>query len=133
MNKSNEDAMKRIFDIHMQPTERNTQVLTKPYTYNGITIPAGFESNGEDSPVWSWPLGFPPFKPLYAPAYFMHDYILDPENTGSIVWDNVDEANDKWAEIMLKVDPSKKVKWAIKCMYAYWWARRLLRAMEGSL
>ena len=106
-----------IFDsLVFKPTKNNTLVLAEPYIYKDIVVPAGFETNGEDSPRWSWPLGFPPFKPLYAPAFVVHDYMLEQDKSS----EGAKKANTYWAELMLKAEDSKKVRIAVWCMDAYW-------------
>ena len=49
--------------------------LLKPLTLAGITVPAGFVSDGATTPRLLWPL-FPPVD-RYTPAAFLHDYLLE--------------------------------------------------------
>ena len=114
-----------LYNLKTRCTALNTRVVLEDYTYRDITIPTGFETNGEDSPIWAWSLGFPPFKPKYEPAYMMHDYILDPENTGQAVLANVDLANEYWEELMLIVEDTFKVRCAIICTKLYWEYRKI--------
>ena len=110
----------------LQGTERNTQVLLEDYEIMGVVIPKGYETNGQDSPRWSWSLGFPPFKPMYSPAYVVHDYLISKAYENNSFMESVKAANKTWADIMLEVDPSKQVKVAIWCLNKYWSLRFLI-------
>ena len=113
--------MIELYRIVTRPTPANTREVLEDYRYKDIVVPKGFETNGEDSPVWAWVLGFPPFKPKYEPAYMVHDYMISVAKT----WQDIEKANKYWAEIMLDVEDTTKVSIAIKCMNAYWSMRKL--------
>jgi hypothetical protein len=63
----------------LQGTIDNKQVLLEDYTYRDITVPKGFRTNGSNVPRTLWGV-VPPFKPLYSPAYVIHDYLCELED-----------------------------------------------------
>lgn len=62
----------------LQATTNNLQVLLEEYTYKDVTVPMGFLTNGSNIPRLLWSI-IPPFKPLYSPAYLVHDYLCKLE------------------------------------------------------
>ena len=51
-----------------------TAVILEEFTLAGITVPAGFRSDGISAPRWAW-VKFHPFGE-YCPAAFVHDYCI---------------------------------------------------------
>lgn len=113
--------MEDLYNIVSKPTRDNKRKLVRAYQYRDVIVPRGFETNGEDSPRWAWILGFPPFKPKYEPAYMVHDYMISVANT----WQDIEKANEYWAEIMICIEDTARTSIAIKCMNAYWSMRKL--------
>ena len=60
------------------PTEIGYRLLHK-YTFNDVTIPSGYETNGADIPRVFWSI-VPPFKPKYLPAIVIHDYLCSKKD-----------------------------------------------------
>ena len=67
-----------MFSISIEPTSNDKFVLKKPYTYKGVTIPEGYETNGADVP-WLFTLIIPRYLPSNLPMVAMHDYLTDME------------------------------------------------------
>lgn len=71
--------------------------LAGPMTLAGVTVPAGFESDGASVPRWAWPL-FPPVGRYFAAAV-VHDYLL---------WGNAEwtRANAAFRRALVELDIS---------------------------
>lgn len=108
--------MDALYDLAIKPRRDNKLELLEDYKYKDVCVPKGFVTNGQDSPRWSWVLGFPPFKPEYAPAYVVHDYLLSIAKTEY----EIRLANEYWAKIMLKIDSGKRVRTAVWFFEMYW-------------
>lgn len=108
----------------LQGTERNTQINLEEYRWYDVVVPRDYETNGQDSPRWTWIFGYPPFKPLYSPAYLVHDYLMtkafEESFTVEVLEEAIKAANKEWAAIMRKVEPSKRTEAAIWCLNTYW-------------
>ena len=65
-----------MFSLKVKPTENNKFVLLEDYTFGGITIPKGYETNGADVPLFAT-LIIPRYLPSNLPMVAMHDYLTD--------------------------------------------------------
>ena len=122
--------MKELYRLQLQPTEGNTQVLCNEYIYKDVVVPKGFETNGQDSPRLSWMFGLPPFKPKYAPAYIVHDYMINQaklEKDAVKGWQMIVKANNYYEELMRACEDKEWfvniVCWSVK---KYWTIRKVL-------
>ena len=61
--------------VHRADERGNVYTLLSPVTWCGLTIPAGFESDGASVPRFFWRVVFPPGDPPAMLAAFVHDYI----------------------------------------------------------
>jgi len=64
--------------VKTSPLHKDRYVLLEDFTYNGITVPAGYETNGADVPRLFW-IFLPPNRSDYLPAVILHDYLTDKE------------------------------------------------------
>ncbi|MGH1600833.1 DUF1353 domain-containing protein [Campylobacter majalis] len=60
----------------LKPYNKDKFELVQDYTHNGITIKAGYKTNGADIPRLFWCI-FPPNSPEYLSAVVVHDYLCD--------------------------------------------------------
>ncbi len=65
-----------MFSLKLKPTKNDKFVLLEDYTFGGITIPKGYETNGADVP-WLATLIIPRFLPSNLPMVAMHDYLTE--------------------------------------------------------
>jgi len=65
-----------MFSIRLKPTKNDKFVVLEPYTFGGITIPVGYETNGADVPLFAT-LIIPRYLPSNLPMVTMHDYLTD--------------------------------------------------------
>ena len=65
-----------MFNLNVKPTENDKFVLQEPYTFGGVTIPKGYETNGADVPLFAT-LIIPRYLPSNLPMVAMHDYLTD--------------------------------------------------------
>lgn len=70
--------------------------VVKAYTYNGITVPAGFTTDGASVPDWLQHI-FDPFDPDYATAAVIHDWLYYKKLVSR------KEADKIFLEVMLKM------------------------------
>lgn len=61
------------FPVHFT-LKGKTAILLQDFTLAGVTVPAGFESDGITSPRITWVKWHPFSKPV--PAAFVHDYCI---------------------------------------------------------
>ena len=62
----------------VQPYDIHRFLLLEDFTYEGITVPKGYITNGADTPRLLWFI-YPPNRPDYLPAVILHDYLCDKE------------------------------------------------------
>ena len=60
----------------LRPTTRDTFINVNDYTLYGITVPAGYETNGASVPRIFWWI-YPPNYPGRITAAMLHDYLTD--------------------------------------------------------
>ena len=61
--------------VHAEDEHGNVYTLSAPIRYCGLTIPAGYESDGASVPKFFWRCVFPPGEPRALLAAFVHDYV----------------------------------------------------------
>lgn len=61
--------------MHQADERGNVYTLLTSFTWCGLTIPAGFESDGASVPRFFWRIVFPPGDPPAMLAAFVHDFI----------------------------------------------------------
>jgi len=68
------------YEVVVMPLRANRFKLVSKLeiTELGVSVPAGYTTNGADVPRWLWWF-VPPFKPKYLPAVIVHDYYCDLE------------------------------------------------------
>lgn len=71
--------------------------VVEAYTYKGITVPAGFLTDGASIPDWLQHI-FDPFDPDYATAAVIHDYLYYRRLVSKKKADKI------FLEIMLKME-----------------------------
>lgn len=71
-------------DVHRSDEMGNVYRLLEPLTYEDLTVPVGFESDGASVPRFFWRVVFPPGDPRALRAAFLHDWIYrtHPEGWG---------------------------------------------------
>jgi len=62
-------------DVHQSDEMGNVYTLLEPLTCGGLTVPAGFESDGASVPRFFWRIVFPPGDYRALEAAFLHDFI----------------------------------------------------------
>ena len=71
-------------EVHRADERGNVFTLLEELRWGGITVPAGFESDGASVPRFFWRLVFPPGDSQALRAAIIHDYIYrkQPEGWG---------------------------------------------------
>ena len=64
-----------LIDVHQSDFMGNIFTLCEDLTVEGITVPAGFASDGASVPRFFWRIVFPPGDPPAMLAAFVHDFI----------------------------------------------------------
>ena len=64
-----------LVDIHQSDFMGNIFTLRENLTVEGITVPAGFSSDGASVPRFFWRLVFPPGDQKALKAAFVHDFL----------------------------------------------------------
>ena len=64
-----------LIDVHRSDEMGNVFTLREPLTCGGLTVPAGFESDGASVPRFFWRVVFPPGDTKALRAAFLHDWI----------------------------------------------------------
>lgn len=82
---------------HRADDRGNIYTLLRPITWLGLTIPAGFESDGASVPRIFWGVVFPSGDNKAMFAAIFHDYIY---RTHPPVWDR-DEADEVFLHLLL--------------------------------
>jgi len=67
-------AIKAIIILPSEQNEKTLYLLLEDFTFNGITVPKGFVTDGATIPRIFWPI-LPPVD-KYMPAAIVHDYML---------------------------------------------------------
>ena len=71
-----------LVDIHESDEMGNVFTLREELVYGGLTVPAGFESDGASVPRFFWRIVFPPGDNRALRAAFLHDYIYRTHPAG---------------------------------------------------
>lgn len=69
-------------EVHKSDEMGNVFRLLEPLTYGGLTVPAGFESDGASVPRFFWRIVFPPGDARALLAAFLHDFIYRTHPAG---------------------------------------------------
>jgi len=69
-------------DIHIEDSRGNVFTLLEPLYCEGVTVPAGFESDGASVPRFFWRVVFPPGDRRAIRAAFFHDYVYRTHPVG---------------------------------------------------
>ena len=64
-----------LIDVHQTDEMGNIFTLREDLTVEGITVPAGFSSDGASVPRFFWRLVFPPGDQKALRAAFVHDFL----------------------------------------------------------
>ena len=64
-----------LVDIHQSDSMGNVYTLRQDLHVEGLTVPAGFSSDGASVPRFFWRLVFPPGDQKALRAAFVHDWI----------------------------------------------------------
>lgn len=84
--------------VHREDERGNVYTLLKPVRWCGLTVPAGFESDGASVPRFFWRLVFPPGDSRALFAAIVHDYIYRTHPKG---WTRK-EADDTFRSLLLE-------------------------------
>ena len=71
-----------LVDIHRSDSTGNIFTLKEDLYYCGLTVPAGFESDGASVPRLFWRIVFPPGDQKALRAAFIHDWMYRTHPTG---------------------------------------------------
>ncbi len=63
-----------LIDIHTSDEMGNVFTLREELSYGGLTVPAGFESDGASVPRFFWRIVFPPGDNRALRAAFLHEW-----------------------------------------------------------
>ena len=85
-------------EIHRSDEMGNVYRLLEPLTYEDLTVPAGFESDGASVPRFFWRIVFPPGDTKALRAAFLHDYIYRTHPAG---WTKA-QADDLFRKILIE-------------------------------
>lgn len=69
-------------EVHKSDEMGNVYRLLEPLTYENLTVPEGFESDGASVPRFFWRIVFPPGDNRALRAAFLHDYIYRTHPAG---------------------------------------------------
>ena len=64
-----------LIDVHQTDAQGNVYTLRQDLYVDGLTVPAGFSSDGASVPRFFWRLVFPPGDQKALRAAFVHDWI----------------------------------------------------------
>ena len=64
-----------LVDIHQSDSMGNVFTMKEDLHYGGLTVPAGFASDGASVPRFFWRLVFPPGDQKAIRAAFIHDWL----------------------------------------------------------
>ena len=80
-----------LVDVHTSDEMGNVYTLREDLTYGGLTVPAGFSSDGASVPRFFWRIVFPPGDTKALRAAFLHDWIYrtHPEGWSRAAADNL--------------------------------------------
>ena len=80
-----------LIDIHQSDAMGNVYTLREDLIYSGLTVPAGFSSDGASVPRFFWRIVFPPGDQKALRAAFLHDwrYRTHPEGWSREAADNL--------------------------------------------
>jgi len=65
-------------DVIVQPQKDHKLKVVKTIHYKDVTVPAGYRTNGADSPRIAWFI-YPPNRTDILPAVILHDYLCNKE------------------------------------------------------
>jgi len=99
-----------MFNIQLKPTINDKFILLEDYTYKGITIPTGYETNGADVP-WLATLVIPRYLPSNLPMVAIHDYLTDREEYRL--------ADDMFEQMFIEAGYTLRRKLAVKAVRLY--------------
>ena len=71
-----------LIDIHQTDEQGNVYTLREDLYYKGLTVPAGFSSDGASVPRFFWRIVFPPGDQRAIRAAFLHDWIYRTHPAG---------------------------------------------------
>lgn len=99
-----------MYTLQLLPTKDNTFKLVESYSCNGVTVPAGYETNGADIPrvFWSY---IPPNTPKYLPAIVVHDWLCDNHM--------YEYADSMFEEILLEIEDSSRTRIMVRSVKFY--------------
>ncbi len=103
-----------LIDIHKSDEMGNVFTLREELSYGGLTVPAGFESDGASVPRFFWRIVFPPGDNRALRAAFLHDWIYRTHPEG---WTR--EAADNLFRKVLATDGVPR----ISATLAFWGVR----------
>ena len=113
-------------EVHAADERGNVFMLLEPLFWGGISVPAGFESDGASVPRFFWRLVFPPGDSQALRAAILHDYIYREHPHG---WTREDA--DKLFLTLLESDGVPR----LRALLAYWGVRlfggRSWKKVEG--
>lgn len=104
-----------VVEVHKEDERGNVYALVEPIRWwSGLTVPAGFQSDGASVPRFFWRVVFPPGDSRALFAAFIHDYIYRTHPKG---WSKED-ADDAFRDLLLQDGvPSTRAN------LAYWGVR----------
>ena len=103
-----------LIDIHESDDMGNVFTLREELSCGGLTVPAGFPSDGASVPRFFWRIVFPPGDTKALRAAFLHDWIYRTHPAG---WSR--EAADTLFRRVLAEDGVPRISAAL----AYWGVR----------
>ena len=103
-----------VVDVHKSDEMGNVFTLLETLTYKGLTVPAGFESDGASVPRLFWRVVFPPSDNKALRAAFLHDWIYRTHPAG---WSRA--AADNLFRTVLIEDGMPR----LSATFAYWGVR----------
>lgn len=71
-----------LVDVHTTDEMGNVFTLREELSYGGLTVPAGFSSDGASVPRFFWRVVFPPGDNRALRAAFLHDWIYRTHPAG---------------------------------------------------
>ena len=100
--------------VHQEDARGNVYTLIKSIKWHGLTVPAGFESDGASVPRFFWRYVFPPGDSRAMFAAFIHDFIYRTHPQG---WTRK-AADEAFRSLLLEDGVSKS-----RARRAYWGVR----------
>ena len=86
-----------LVDVHTSDEMGNVYTLREELSYGGLTVPAGFESDGASVPRFFWRIVFPPGEQGAVRADFLHDFIYRTHPEG---WTR-EQADELFRELLI--------------------------------